>query len=67
MELSCDFADNDFVGYTGGDANVQNQHDEIRNKAIYQTVANAMAERGYSRTQEQCQPRSYILTNLHFL
>ena len=34
------------VGYTGGDNDVQNQLDEIiRNKAIYQKVANAMAER----------------------
>ena len=51
--------DEGFVGYTGGDADVKNQLDEIRNKAIYQKVANAMAERGYSRTREQCRPRSY--------
>ena len=51
--------DEGFVGYTGGDADVKKQLDEIRNKAIYQKVANAMAERGYSRTREQCRPRSY--------
>ena len=39
---------------------MKNQLDEIiRNKAIYQKVANAVPERGYSRTQEQCRPRSY--------
>ena len=52
--------DEGFVVYTGGDADVKTQLDEIiRNKAIYQKVANAMAERGYSRTREQCRPRSY--------
>ena len=52
--------DEGFVGYTGGDADVKTQLDEIiRNKAIWQKAANAMAERGYSRTREQCRPRSY--------
>ena len=46
--------------YTGGDADVKTQLNEIiRNKAICQKVANAVAERGYSRTREQCRPRSY--------
>ena len=49
-----------FVGYTGRDADVKNQLDKIiRNKAICQKAANAVAERGYSRTREQCRPRSY--------
>ena len=40
--------------YTGGDADVKTQLDEIiRNNAICQKVANAVAERGYSRTREQ--------------
>ena len=51
--------DEGFVGYTGGDADVKNQFDEIRTKAIYQNVPNVMAERGYSRTREQCRPHSY--------
>ena len=52
--------DEGFVGYTGGDANVKTQLDEIiRNKAICQKAANAVAERGYSRTRKQCRPRSY--------
>ena len=38
--------------YTGGDADVKTQLDEIiRNKAICQNAANAVAERGYSRTR----------------
>ena len=46
--------------YTGRDADVKTQLDEIiRNKAICQTVAIAVAERGYSCTREQCRPRSY--------
>ena len=52
--------DEGFVGYTGGDADVKTQLDEIiRNKAIFQKAANAVAECGYSRTREQCRPRSY--------
>ena len=52
--------DEGFVGYTGGDADVKTQLDEIiRNKAICQKAANAMAECGYSRTREQCLHRSY--------
>ena len=52
--------DEGFVGYTGRDADVKTQLDEIiRNKAICQKVANAVAERGYIRTREQCRPRSY--------
>ena len=52
--------DEGFVGYTGGEADVKAQLDEIiRNKAICQKVANAVAERGYSRTREQCRHRSY--------
>ena len=52
--------DEGFVGYTGGDADVKTQLDEIiRNKAICQKAANAVAERGYSRTRKQCRPRSY--------
>ena len=44
--------DEGFVGYTGGDADVKTQLNEIiRNKAICQKVANAVAERGYSRTR----------------
>ena len=47
--------DEGFVGYTGRDAGVKTQLDEIiRNKAICQKVANGVAERGYSRTREQC-------------
>ena len=58
--------DEGFVGYTGGDADVKTQLDEIiRNKAICQKVANAVAERGYSRTREQCRPCSYY--NLRLL
>ena len=42
--------DEGFVGYSG-DADVQNQLNRIvRNKVIYQKVATAMAELGYSRT-----------------
>ena len=45
--------DEGFVGYTGRDAGVKTQLDEIiRNKAICQKVANAMAECGYSCTRE---------------
>ena len=52
--------DEGFVGYTEGDADVKTQLDKIiRNKAICLKVANAVAERGYSRTREQCRPRSY--------
>ena len=52
--------DKGFVGYTGGDADVKTQLDEIiRNKAICLKVANAVAERSYSRMREQCRPRSY--------
>ena len=41
--------DEGFVGYTGGDADVKTQLDEIiRNKGICQKVANAVVERGYS-------------------
>ena len=48
------------VGYTRVDADVKTQLDEIiRNKAICQKVANAVAQRGYIRTREQCRPRSY--------
>ena len=48
-----------------GDADVQNQLDGIiRNKAIYQKVANAMAERGYSRTQGSV---DLVATNLRLL
>ena len=57
MERSCWLGfgrDEGFVGYTW-DADMQNQFNGmIRNKAIYQKVANAMAERGYSRTWHQC-------------
>ena len=52
--------DEGFVGYTRGDADVKTQLKEIiRNKAICLKVANAVAERGYSCTREQCRPRSY--------
>ena len=47
-------------GCTGRDADVKTQLDEIiRNKAICQKATNAVAERGYSRTREQCRHRSY--------
>ena len=40
--------DEGFVGYTGGDVDVKTQLDEIiRNKTIYQKVANAVAERAW--------------------
>ena len=45
MDTGWDFAETKAVGYIGGDANVQNQLDGIiRNKAIYQKVADAMTE-----------------------
>ena len=45
MGTGWDFAETKAVGYIRGDANVQNQLDGIiRNKAIYQKVANAMPE-----------------------
>ena len=57
MERSCWLGfgrDEGFVGYTW-DADMQNQFNGmIRNKAIYQKVANAMAERGYSCKWQQC-------------
>ena len=57
MERSCWLGfgrDEGFVGYTW-DADMQNQFNGmIRNKVIYQKVANAMAERRYSRTWHQC-------------
>ena len=52
--------DEGFVGYTRGDADMKTQLNEIiRNKALCQKAANAVAERGYSHTREQCRPRSY--------
>ena len=46
--------DEGFAGYLG-DADVQSQLDGIvRNKAIYQKVAAAIAELGYNRTWQQC-------------
>ena len=57
--------DEGFVGYTRGDADVKTQLDEIiRNKAICLKVANAVAERGYSRTRGSI---DLIATNLRLL
>ena len=59
------YGDEGFVGYTGGDADVKTQLDEIiKNKVICQKVANAVAERGYSRTRESV---DLVATNLHLL
>ena len=57
--------DEGFVGYTGVDTDVKTQLDEIiRNKAICQKAANAVAERGYSRTRESV---DLVATNLRLL
>ena len=55
MAAGWDFAEAKALLGIWGDADVQSQLDGIvRNKAIYQKVATAMAELGYSRTWQQC-------------
>ena len=52
MAASWDFAETKALLGIWGDADVQTQlYGIVRNKAIYQKVATAMAELGYSRTR----------------
>ena len=55
MAAGWDYAETKDLLGVWGDADVQSQLDGIvRNKAIYQKVAAAMAELGYNRTWQQC-------------